>query len=80
MTLAQGKEYFHGKAVIGGFDQMPGSLIHAGSRADIEAYVEKLLTDCGKVGVIIGADCTVPGDTPLEHLSWVRDKAAELSR
>lgn len=80
MTLARGKEYFRGKAVIGGFDQMPGSLINAGSRADIEAYVEKLLADCGRVGVIIGADCTVPGDTPLEHLSWVRDKVAELSR
>ena len=80
MTLARGKEYFRGKAVIGGFDQMPDSLIHAGSRADIEAYVEKLLADCGRAGVIIGADCTVPGDTPLEHLSWVRDKAAELSR
>ena len=80
MTLAEGKKYFHGKAVIGGFDQMPGSLINAGSKEDIQAYVEKLLADCGKVGVIVGADCTVPSDTPIEHLEWVREKANELSK
>ncbi|WP_343209270.1 uroporphyrinogen decarboxylase family protein [Anaerolentibacter hominis] len=80
MNLAEGKEYFHGKAVIGGFDQMPGSLINAGKKEDIEAYVEKLITEGGKVGVIIGADCTVPSDTPIENLKWVRDKAAELSK
>lgn len=79
MNLAEGKEYFHGKAVIGGFDQMPGSLINTGKKEDIEAYVEKLIEEGGKTGVIIGADCTVPSDTPIEHLKWVRDKAASLS-
>lgn len=74
MTLAKGKEYFHNKAVIGGFDQMPGSLINVGSKEDIQSFVEKLLSDCGKTGVIIGADCTVPSDTPLAHLEWVREK------
>ena len=32
------------------------------------------------VGVIVGADCTVPSDTPIEHLEWVREKANELSK
>jgi len=79
MNLAEGKEYFHGKAVIGGFDQMPGSLINAGNKEDIQAEVEKLILEGGKIGVIIGADCTVPNDTPVEHLKWVREKVAELS-
>ena len=79
MSLAEGKKFFHNKAVIGGFDQMPGSLINAGKKEDIQAFVEQLLTDCGKTGVIIGADCTVPSDTPLENLEWVREKAMELS-
>lgn len=79
LSLAEGKEYFHGKAVIGGFGQNPGSLIHTGTKEEIEAFTEKLIAENGKVGIVIGADCTVPGDTPVEHLKWVRDKAAELS-
>lgn len=56
-----------------------GSLIHTGTKEEIEAFTEKLIAENGKVGIVIGADCTVPGDTPVEHLKWVRDKAAELS-
>lgn len=79
MSLKEGKEYFRGKAVIGGFDQMPGSLIDTGSRAAIEKKVEELIAESGKTGVIIGADCTIPETTPMEHLKWIRDKAAALS-
>ena len=79
MGLAEGKEYFHGKCVIGGFDQMPGSTIHCGTKEEIQGIVEKMITDGGKVGVIIGADCTVPNGTPIQNLVWAREKAAELS-
>jgi hypothetical protein len=28
------------------------------------------------LGVALGADCTVPRDIDLQHLAWVRDRAA----
>jgi uroporphyrinogen decarboxylase len=76
VDLAEGKKIFGGKAVLGGFDNVPGSLIHRGSKEDIEAFTAKLLAAAGTTGVILGADCTVPGDTDLAHLEWVRQSAA----
>lgn len=79
LDLAEGKKFFGGKAVIGGFDNVPEGVLYSGSREEIEATVEKLLQDAGREGIILGADCTVPADIDVERLKWVRDKAAALS-
>lgn len=79
LSLKNGKEYFGGKAVIGGFNNVKEGLLYSGSREEIEKYVEELLEEIGTIGVIIGADCTVPSDIDIERLKWVRDKAAELT-
>ncbi len=75
MSLAEGKRLFGGKAVIGGFANGPGSLLHSGSEADIRAYTKDLLAHSGRKGVIVGADCTVPPDISLERFQWVREAA-----
>ena len=79
LSLAEGKKFFEGKAVIGGFDNTKESILYKGSRKEVEDYVEKLLSASGKEGVILGADCTVPSDIDIERLQWVREKAAALS-
>jgi uroporphyrinogen decarboxylase len=78
VSLSAGKKLFGGSAVIGGFANSPGSLIERGTRPEIEAFTEGLIKDAGKRGVIIGADCTVPQGISLDHLEWVRQKAAAL--
>lgn len=80
MSLKDGKEYFGGKAVIGGFNNVKEGLLYSGSREEIEKYVEELLQGIGTTGVVIGADCTVPSDIDIERLKWVRDKAAEVTK
>ena len=77
--LKEGKKLFGGRAVIGGFDQTKDSVLYRGSKEEIEAYVEKLIEDVGKVGVVVGADCTVPADISVERINWARNKAKELS-
>jgi len=79
VSLVEGKKMFGGKPIIGGFDQMPGGLINVGSKEDIQAFTAQLLEEIGNVGIVVGADCTVPADTPLEHLEWVREKVNELT-
>lgn len=78
LNLKEGKEYFGNKAVIGGFDNVKEGLLYSGTRQEIEDYVEQLLNETGKEGIIIGADCTVPSDIAIERLQWVREKAAAL--
>jgi uroporphyrinogen decarboxylase len=76
VSLARGKALFGGRAVIGGFANVPGSLLEVGSRAEIESFTANLLAEAGRVGVILGADCTIPSGIDLERLEWVRLKAA----
>jgi uroporphyrinogen decarboxylase len=76
VSLAEGKRLFGDKAVIGGFANGKGSLIHAGTREAVEAYTDGLLSGTGRRGVIVGADCTVPSDIDLSRLEWVRARAS----
>lgn len=75
IPLEQGKKIFGGRAVIGGFGNTKADLLYSGSQADIEAATANLLKNAGHTGVILGADCTVPGDIDLERLEWVRAAA-----
>lgn len=75
VPLKEGKELFGGRAVIGGFDNTTNGILYRGSREEITAETNRLLDGAGTRGVILGADCTVPSDTPLEHLEWVREAA-----
>lgn len=72
MTLAQGKEFFGGRCVLGGFDNRKEGVLYSGSREEIEKETERLLEEAGTRGVVIGADCTLPSDIDIERLKWVR--------
>lgn len=74
LTIAEGKKFFTNcTCVIGGYDQSPGSLIHAGSKKDIQNFCIELIKENGQEGFVIGADCTIPSDTPIENLTWVKE-------
>lgn len=75
VSLKEGKKLFGGKAVIGGFGQTRKDILYTGTKEEITAYTNQLLDDAGTTGVILGADCTIPNDTPYTHLQWVRDAA-----
>ncbi len=76
VSLQEGKKLFGSRAVIGGFDNTTNGVLYKGSREEVESYTRRLLDEAGTTGIILGADCTIPSDTPLERLEWVR-KAAE---
>jgi len=78
IDLAEGKKLFGGKAVIGGFDNRPGKLLHVGTKEEIEAFTEGIIAKTGKIGIIIGADCTVPSHIEIERLQWVKAKVSTL--
>lgn len=78
LDLAEGKKFFGGKAVIGGFDSRSGKLLHTGSKEEIEEFTRRLVEKAGSLGVIIGADCTVPADIDLKRLQWVRNSLSNL--
>ena len=78
MNLSEGREFFGGKCVLGGFDNTKKGILYAGNKDLILRETRKLLEDAGTKGIIIGADCTLPGDIPLEHVHWVCEELAHI--
>jgi uroporphyrinogen decarboxylase len=77
IPLGQGRQIFGGKAVIGGFGNTQEDILYTGNEAAIKAETRAILQEAGHTGVILGADCTVPGDIDLRHLAWVREAAQQ---
>lgn len=78
LPLAEGKEYFGNRAVLGGFDNRKDSLIVNGTKEEVKAFTKNLVKEV-PVGLLIGADCTLPGDIDKERIEWVVEAAKELA-
>lgn len=79
LSLKDGKEFFGGRCVLGGFDNRKEGVLYSGTREQIKEETRKIVREAGKVGVMIGADCTVPGDISTERLRWVNEALKEIS-
>lgn len=77
VSLSEGKKLFSGKPVFGGFEQ--ATVIYKGTREEVEDAAFKILDEAGQVGVMLGADCTVPTDIDDNRLEWVRQAAIKYA-
>ena len=77
LTLQEGKRLFNGKAVLGGFDNTPGTILYTGTDEEIKNEVFRILDEAGTVGVGIGADCTVDRSVTLARMEMIRRAAAD---
>ncbi|MGT2666512.1 uroporphyrinogen decarboxylase family protein [Streptococcus rifensis] len=75
VSLKNGRELFGGKTVLGGFENEKNSLIYKGIRQEIEQEAKTILSENGRQGIILGADCTIPSDIEVERIQWIRDAA-----
>lgn len=80
LSLREGRRFFGGKAVIGGFLNTENSILYRGNKAEIQNETRRIINEAGRTGVIVGADCTVPADIAVEHLNWVREAASETAQ
>ena len=85
MSLSEGREFFGGKACLGGFESlhrdgglMNQGLIHDGTEEEIKAYTKKLISEFGKTGLMLGADCTIDSRIDHAHLRWVVEASHEV--
>jgi uroporphyrinogen decarboxylase len=76
VSFPKARAIFPNRALVAGFANTAGSVIHKGSRAEVEAETARIMNEAqGLNGIVIGADCTVPSDIELERLGWVREAA-----
>ena len=73
MTLPEGKKFFGGKCVLGGFDNREEGVLWSGTKEGIESFTGKWLSENTENGMMIGADCSLGRGMNLEHIKWVVD-------
>ena len=78
MGLSEGKEFFGGKCVLGGFDNRATGLMYNGTREEIQEFTRELVQRSGSTGVMLGADCTLPATVDVNHIQWVVDAVSAL--
>ena len=84
LTLPEGKSYFGGRPVLGGFDNRQGKLLFAGEKADIQAETRRLIDDYREKtgstnGLIIGGDCSYLPPFQLERVNWVSETIRKMA-
>ena len=77
ISLAEGREIFGGRTVLGGFENGKNGLLYTGDKVAIQAETKRIIAETGTTGLVIGADCTIPSDIDEERIEWVREAAAE---
>ncbi len=70
VTLAQGHALFPGKVILGGLDNACGPLL-SGTEEQLEHAVEDIISSAGTDRLILGSDCTLPGDLPYDRIAQV---------
>jgi uroporphyrinogen decarboxylase len=76
-SLLDGKAILHGVSILGGLDER-GPLVH-GPREALHDEIERAVAQVGAQGFMLGAGCTVPGDTDIANLVYARELVAELT-
>ena len=77
VSLAEGRSLFPGKTLLGGFNCRHGALID-GTDEEIFEFVRGLAESAGRDGLILGADCTLPGTLPYGRIRKVAEASALL--
>lgn len=80
MDLAQGRKFFDGRCVLGGFDNRPCGVLYSGTKEDIQAETYRIIEKSGTRGVILGADCTLPADIDIRRFGWVAEAVKQLTK
>lgn len=80
VDLAQGKQIFNGKPVLGGFDNAEGSILYEGTEAELKEYIFNMLDKAGTKGVALGSDCTISPDMDLDRIALITKIAQEYSK
>ena len=75
LGMEEGRRLFPGKTIMGGLANRSGPL-EQGTQQELRAAVRRVIAQFGETGLILGADCTLPTDTPYERIKAAVQAAA----
>lgn len=77
VSLEEGRHAFSHCAVMGGLANRSGVMVD-GTDEELIEEVRRIITEFGKKGFILGADCTLPTEIPYERIKLIVDAARSI--
>ncbi len=78
VSLAEGREIFKGRCILGGFANTKDGILYRGSEAEIKAEAQKIVQEAGAQGLVVGADCSLPFDISRSNLRYVGEALSTM--
>lgn len=78
ITLAKGHRLFPDKVILGGLDNRQGPLLN-GTEQELEMAVSQVINTAGTNRLILGSDCTLPGDLSYSRIAQVARASEKYS-
>lgn len=78
LSLSEGRERFPEGAIMGGLSNHLDSVICKGTPKEIGEAIDAILHEVGKVGFILGTDCTIPTGVAYEQLRIATDYVRKI--
>lgn len=83
VSLEEGRMLFNNKTVLGGFKTLwdakkAEGIIYEGNKEELQAYTRELIMNYGKLGLMLGGDCTVTDRIDWDHIRWIVEAARSI--
>ena len=83
LSLDAGRYFVHGRTSLGGFEthwdeHTQQGIIYTGTKEELQEYTKNLILNHGKIGLMLGGDCTIDSKLDWERIRWVVEAARSI--
>ena len=83
MNLQQGRFFIGGRTALAGFEthwdeNSQKGIIYTGTKEELQEYTRNIILNYGKIGLMLGGDCTVDAKINWERLRWIVEAARSI--
>lgn len=83
LNLEDGRYFVGGRTTLGGFEthwdgHVQQGILYTGSKDEVQEYARNIILNHGKIGLMLGGDCTVDAKLDWERIRWVVEAARSI--
>ena len=83
LTLDAGRYFIGGRTSLGGFEthwdeHTQQGIIYTGTKEEVQKYTTDMILNHGKIGLMLGGDCTIDAKLDWERIRWVVEAARSI--
>ncbi len=83
LDLENGRYFTGGRTSLGGFEthwdeNIQQGILYTGSKEELQEYTKNMILDHGKIGLMLGGDCTIDAKLDWERIRWVVEAARSI--